>query len=233
MPGCPVYLGAFNIKNNIDCLLCGRCLSLCDKDSPRLNLRNPFVELIINKGRHLTCSLIIPFLIGSQLARFIQHTAPYTLIEHWLFGSNALAFTLLLALGFYFALQVIRLGSSLFTITEDPFFGKFSPMVPVLVPLAFTGELAYHLDYFLVNIGDVVPTFGRQFGFNLEHLSFSISAATIHWIGLFLIGIGTVSGNYVLHLFNTRDFAGMIPKRNYYSLHILVLFVSAIYVFVM
>jgi len=93
--------------------------------------------------------------------------------------------------------------------------------------------MAYRLDYFLANIGDVVPTFGRQFGLFLEHLSFSISAATIHWIGLVLMGIGTVSGKYVLHLFNTRDFAGMIPKRNDYGLHILVLLVSAIYVFVM
>jgi polyferredoxin len=212
--GCPVFLGAFNIKNNIDCLLCGRCLSLCDKDSPRLNLRNPFVELIINKGRHLTCSLIIPFLIGSQWARFIQHTGPYTVMEQWLFGSDALAFTLLLALGFGCAVQVIRFGSSLFTTSEDPLFGKFSPMVPVLVPLAFTGELAYRLDYFLANIGDVVPTLGRQFGFNFEYLSFSISAATIHWTALALMGIGTVSGNYVLYLFNTRDFAGLIPKKN-------------------
>ncbi len=89
------------------------------------------------------------------------------------------------------------------------------------------------LSQILANIGDVVPNFGRQFGFHLEHLSFSVSAATIHWIGLLLMGIGTVSGNYVLHLFNTRDFAGMIPNRNYYGLHILVLLVSAIYVFVM
>jgi hypothetical protein len=87
-------------------------------------------------------------------------------------------------------------------------------MVPVLVPLAFTGELAYRLDYFLANIGDVVPTLGRQFGFNFEYLSFSISAATIHWTALALMGIGTVSGNYVLYLFNTRDFAGLIPKKN-------------------
>lgn len=231
--GCPVYLGAFNIKNNIDCLLCGRCLSLCDRDSPRLNLRSPFVELIINKGRHLTCSLIIPFLVGSQMARFIQHTGPYGVVEQWLFGSNAFAFTLLLGLGFVFAVLVIRMGAHLFKTTEDPSFGKFSPMVPVLVPLAFTGELAYRLDYFLANIGDVVPIFGRQFGLSLEHLSFSISAATIHWIALALMGIGTVSSNYVLHLFNTRDFAGMIPKRNYYGLHLLVLLVSTIYVVVM
>lgn len=231
--GCPVYLGAFNIKNNLDCLLCGRCLSLCDRDNPRLNLRSPFVELIINKGRHLTCSLIIPFLVGSQLARFIQHTGPYGVVEQWLCGSNASAFTLLLGLGFIFAVLVIRMGGHLFKITEDPSFGKFSPMVPVLVPLAFTGELAYRLDYFLANIGDVVPTFGRQFGLSLEHLSFAISTATIHWIALALMGIGTVSSNYVLHLFNTRDFAGMIPKSNYYGLHLLVLLVSAIYVVVM
>jgi hypothetical protein len=227
--GCPVHLGTFSIKNNIDCLMCGRCLYLCDKDSPRLNLRNPFVELVINKGRYLTCSMIIPFLIGSQLARFIQHTAPYGAIQQWLFGSNALAFTLLLGLGFGCAVLVIRLGGYLFETTEDPLFGKFSPMVPVLVPLAFTGELAYRLDYFLANIGDVLPTFGRQFGFHLEHLYFSISAPTIHWIGLALMAIGAVSGNYVLHLFNSRDFAGMIPKKNYYGLHALVLLLGGIY----
>lgn len=227
--GCPVYLGTFNIRNNIDCLMCGRCLYLCDKDSPRLNLRNPFVELVINKGRYITCSYIIPFLIGSQLARFIQHTSSYRAVEQWFFDSNTMAFTLLLGLGFIFALLLIRIGAYLFKTTEDPLFGKFSPMVPVLVPLAFTGELAYRLDYFLVNIGNVVPTFGRQFGFNLEHLHFSISATTIHWICFVLMCIGAVSSNYVLHLFNTRDFEGIIPKNNYYGLHFLVLLVCAIY----
>ncbi len=227
--GCPIYLGTFNIRNNIDCLMCGRCLYLCDKDSPRLNLRNPFVELVINKGRYITCSYIIPFLIGSQLARFIQHTSWYGIFERLLFDSNTLAFTMLLGLGFIFTLLVIRIGAYLFNITEDPLFGKFSPMVPVLVPLAFTGELAYRLDYFLANMGDFIPTLGRQFGFNLEYLYFSISAATIHWICLALMGIGTVSSNYVLHLFNTRDFEGIIPRGDYYSLHLLVLLVFTIY----
>jgi len=227
--GCPVNLGTFNIRNNIDCLMCGRCLYLCEKDSPRLNLRNPFVELVINKGRHITCSYIIPFLIGSQLARFIQHTSSYGQVEQWFFGSNTMAFTMLLGLGFIFALLVMRIGAYLFNTTEDPLFGKFSPMVPVLVPLAFTGELAYRLDYFLANIGNVVPTFGRQFGFNLAHLHFSISAPAIYSICLALMCIGAVSSNYVLHLFNTRDFQGIIPKNNYYGLHFLVLLIYAIY----
>ena len=231
--GCPVYLGAFNIRNNIDCLMCGRCVYLCDKDGPRLNLRNPFVELVINKGRYITCSYIIPFLIGSQLARFLQHSSLYSMAERWLFGSNAIAFTIILGLGFIFALLIIRIGAYLFRITEDPSFGKFSPMVPVFVPLAFTGELAYRLDYFLAHIGDVLPTFGRQFGFNLDHLQFSTSTTMIYWICLTLICIGATSSSYVLHLFNTRDFEDIIPKINYYALHMLVLFVFAIYALIL
>nr|WP_320009704.1 hypothetical protein [uncultured Desulfobulbus sp.] len=87
-------------------------------------------------------------------------------------------------------------------------------MVPVLVPLVFTGELAYRLDYLLSIIGEVIPIFGRQFGLQLEHLAFSIAAPVVHLIGLVLLAIGTVSGNYVLYLFHTRDFFGMIPQRN-------------------
>lgn len=231
--GCPVYLGTFNIRNNIDCLMCGRCVYLCDKDGPRLNLRNPFVELVINKGRYITCSYIIPFLIGSQLARFIQQTSSYSVAEQWFFGSNTMTFTFFLGLGCLFALLVIRIGAYLFRITEDPLLGKFSPMVPVLVPLAFTGELVYRLDYFLAHIGNVLPIFGRQFGFNLEHLHFSISATMIYWTCLTLLCIGAISSCYVLHLFNTRDFEDGIPKNNYYALQVLVILVFAIDAFLL
>jgi hypothetical protein len=93
--------------------------------------------------------------------------------------------------------QVIRIRSSLTTIADPA--SEFSAMVPVLVPLAFTGDLAYRIDYFPDNISYRLPAFGRQFGFNLGHLSFTISAATIHWTGLVLMGIDTVSGHYVLH----------------------------------
>jgi hypothetical protein len=167
--------------------------------------------------------------MGSQLARFMQHTSWYSQAQFWFFGSNAIAFTIFLGLGFILSLLAIRIGAYLFGITEDPSFGKFSPMVPVLVPLAFTGELAYRLDYFLANIGNVLPTFGRQFGFNLEQLQFLISQPVIHWICLASLGIGAISGSYVLHLFNTRDFEDVIPKMNYYALHVLVLLVFAGY----
>ncbi len=229
-PGCPVYLGAFNIRNNIDCLLCGRCVYLCDKDSPHLSLRNPFVELIRNKGRYLTCSYIIPFLMGSQVARFLQHADWYRKAEAELFDSNAVTFTVLLALGFGLFIFIQKAGSRLTGITEDPSFGKFSLMIPVIVPMAFTGELVYRLDYFLATIGSFMPTFGRQFGIDLEGLYFSIPHAVIYWICILSLALGAASSAYVLHVFNAEDFEGLISKKRYYAMHGLVLLIFAGYV---
>jgi hypothetical protein len=192
-------------------------------------LRNPFVELILNKGRYITCSYIIPFLMGSQLARFVQHAAWYRRAETALFDSNTITFTFLLVLGFGLFILIQKAGARLFGITEDPSFGKFSPMVPVLVPLAFTGELVYRLDYFLANAGDFIPTFGRQFGINLEGLYVSVPRPVIYWICLLSLSMGTASSAYVLHIFNTRDFEGVIEKKRYYALHGLVLLLFATY----
>ncbi|HMK61824.1 MAG TPA: 4Fe-4S binding protein [Dissulfurispiraceae bacterium] len=229
-PGCPVYLGAFNIRNNIECLMCGRCVYLCDKDSPRLRLRNPFVELILNKGRYITCSYIIPFLMGSQLARFAQHTSWYERLEAALFASNAAAFSLLLVLGFALFVVIQKSGARIFGITEDPSFGKFSPLVPVLVPFAFTGELVYRMDYFLSNIGDMIPTFGRQFGLDLDSLYFAVPKPVLYWTGMVTLALGAVSAAYVLYIFNSRDFEGAIEKKRYYMLNALVLMIFAIYI---
>lgn len=228
--GCPVYLGAYNVRNNLNCLLCGRCVGLCESDSPRINLRNPFVELVINKGRHLTCAFIIPFLMGSQLARFIQHQQWYSDIETLFSGSNLIAFSVLLAMGFAAFIILTRFGSKLFGLTEDEVFGKFSPMVPVLVPLAFTGELVYRLEYFLSHIGDFLPTFGRQFGFAISHLHFSISSSVIDFTCIFLLTMGAFACSYVLYLFNQGDFEGILKKKNYILLHLLIFVVFLSYV---
>ena len=229
IPGCPVYLGAYNVRNNLNCLVCGRCVILCESGSPRINLRNPFVELIINKGRHLTCAFIIPFLMGSQIARFIQHQQWYKDIRALFYDSNWLTFSVLLLMGFVFFMILIRLGSKLFGIREDEVFGKFSPMVPVLVPLAFTGELVYRLEYFLVNIGDFLPTLGRQFGMELSHMYFSISEGLVDFICLILLFIGALSCSYVLRLFYTGDFEDVLKQRNFIIVQVIIFLVFIVY----
>ncbi|OAG28770.1 (4Fe-4S)-binding protein [Thermodesulfatator autotrophicus] len=230
IPGCPVYLGAYAVKNNLLCLVCGHCVPLCDRDSPRLFLRHPLKELIINKGRYLTCAYIIPFLMASQLSRFIQEkTVWYQSFKASLANSEAIAFTIILGLWFIFFVGIIRLGAKLFTFFEDELFGKFSPMVPVLVPMAFTGELTYRLDYFLHEVGNFFPVLGRQFGLELEHLGFVVPEWLIILTLKTLIIVGGIGAFYVAWIFYSQEFEGIVPKINFFGIVGLIVMISTLY----
>ncbi|MEW6220589.1 MAG: 4Fe-4S binding protein [Thermodesulfobacteriota bacterium] len=220
--GCPVYLGTYGIQNNLHCLVCGHCLPLCQRDSPQLRLRNPYTELIRNKGRYITCSYIVPFLIGSQLARFFRSEALYTEAMTVLGLPDAVAFSLLLAAAVACVHGLIRLGSRLFGITEDPAFGRFSPLVPVLLPMAFTGELVYRLGYFASGVGDFLPTLGRQLSLPLAGLAFRIPDFPVQILSAFFMMNGTIAGFYVLWRFSLEDFEGLVRFGNFLSVHLLV-----------
>jgi hypothetical protein len=222
--GCPVYLGAYSVQNNLHCLVCGHCLPFCDRDSPQLLLRNPYSELIRNKGRYITCSYIVPFLIGSQLARFLRKKEIYSQLAAFSGWPDAVLFSLLLLLGFGLSLTIIRLGARLFGINEDPMFGKFSPMVPILIPMAFTGELVYRLGYFAAGVGDFIPTVGRQIGAGfLEKLSFSIPDFPVQILSAFFMLNGSIAGCYILWQFCLNDFEGHVRFRNFLGINLLII----------
>ncbi|MBU0485746.1 MAG: 4Fe-4S binding protein [Proteobacteria bacterium] len=221
--GCPVYLGAFNVQNNLHCLVCGHCLPLCDRDSPQLLLRNPYSELVRNKGRYITCSYIVPFLIGSQLARFFRQKPFYSQLESWLGMPDAMSFSLILLVAFIFSLLLIKLGSSMFGINEDPMFGKFSPMVPILIPMAFTGELVYRMTFFAGGIGDFIPTLGRQLGVEIfSPLYFSIPDFPVQILSAFFLLNGSIAGLYIFWRFCLEDFEGIIKFKNFAGINLLV-----------
>ena len=235
VPGCPISLGATNVRSNFYCLVCGHCVMLCKRSSPAIYLRNPFVEitshveLTTKKTTYLTYSYIIPFFMGSQLARFVQHLQSYQSLQAYLFGSNLVTFTVLLAAGFLFLIAFIRIGASFFVPIENDVFGLYSPMVPALVPMAFTGELAYRLEYLLSNIGNFLPTFGRQFGIDMDSISFNIPAPIIYSLCILVLTLGALAGNYVLYLFHNRNFIAAMPKKNYVSVYILLTSIFLIY----
>jgi len=236
MPGCPIDLGALNVKSNFYCLVCGHCVPLCKKGSPAIYLRSPFVEitsqvkLTAKKTTYLTYSYIIPFFMGSQLARFVQHHEYYKSFEAFFFGSNLAAFTALLVLGNVFFLCVIRIGALFFKPIKNDFFGLFSPMVPVIVPMAFTGELAYRLDYFMSNVGNSLPVLGRQFGINLEWLAFNIPGAVIYGICMIVLAVGLTAGCYVLHIFHRGGITGSISRKKYMAVYILIFLIFIAYI---
>jgi len=221
--GCPVYLGAFNVRHNLHCLVCGHCLTCCDRDSPRFLVRNPYAELIRNKGRYITCSYIVPFLIGSQIGRFLREKAVY---RDYLAATgipDELAFSLVLVGCFFLVIGAIRLGAGLFGITEDPVFGKFSPMIPIFIPMAFTGELVYRMEFFAHGIGDFLPILGRQAGIDwLVGLGFSIPDFPVQILSAFLMLNGAIAGCYILWRFCLEDFEGLLPLRNFLALNLLI-----------
>lgn len=220
--GCPVYLGAYSVKNNLHCLVCGHCLTTCDQDSPQFLLRNPYSELITNKGRYITCSYIVPFLIGSQLARFLRYKEVYASLVS-VIGSDAAAFSLLLAASFMLVLVGIKFGNSLLVVSPDPIVGRLSPMVPILIPMAFVGELVYRMWFFADGIGDFVPTIGRQAHIDwLQKLSFSIPDFPVQILSAFFMLNGAVAACYILWRFCMEDFEGQVTLSNFIGLNVLI-----------
>ncbi|MBU0674594.1 MAG: 4Fe-4S binding protein [Proteobacteria bacterium] len=222
--GCPVYLGAYSVQNNLHCLICGHCLPLCDLDSPQLLLRNPYSELIRNKGRYITCTYIVPFLIGSQLARFFRLKPQFGIFESWMGLPDAMAFSILLVTGFGLILLLLRFGSRLFGITEDPMFGKFSPLVPIFIPMAFTGELVYRMSFFASGVGDFLPTVGNQFGISwLHEFVFRIPDFPIQILSAFFMLNGAIAGTYILWRMSLEDFEGLVSLKNFIMINFLII----------
>lgn len=198
---CPVYLGAISVRNNLNCFICGHCLLLCPKDSPAIYLRHPLSEIILNKGKGVTCAFIIPFLIGSQLARFLIETPIY---QNWLKlinFPNTIFFTILFFFLSFTLILLSKFGALLFKHTEDPLFGKFNLTIAILIPFAFTGELIYRINFFLKNLGDFIP--------------FQISLTIIKALDFWLIALSLLGSLYLIFYFYYKDFAKEIPFKNY------------------
>lgn len=228
--GCPVYLGAVSVKHNLHCLVCGHCLPLCDRDSPQLILRNPYIELIRNQGRYITCTYIVPFLMGSQLARFLRDKPSY---QHWLEISNmpdSLIFSLLLIICSLGVLLLIKMGANLFGVAKDPICGHLSPMVPILIPMAFTGELVYRMSFFADGIGDFIPTIGRQFGLEfLEKMTFAVPVFPVHILSAFFMLNGAIAGGYILWRFAIVEFEDYITIKSFIGVNFLISLLLIIY----
>lgn len=213
---CPVYLGAVAVQNNLNCFICGHCLILCPYESPAIYLRHPLKEIILNKGKGITCAYVIPFLIGSQLARFLVEK---DFFHNWALGLGISPNFLFTLLFFWFSVSLIiitKLAASFFRVIEDPILGKFNLTIAILIPFAFTGELIYRSKYFLKNLGDFFPTLGRQFGIeSLLKWGFIIPESYIQIWCLFLLNLSLIGSLYLIFYFYYKDFEREIPFKRY------------------
>ncbi len=239
LPGCPVSLGAFKVTSNLECHLCGYCIQLCPHHSPQLNLRHPLYEIIVRKGKFISCTLLVPFLIGSQLARLMDQNIydvmgkiEVNCMQDWICQMGL--YVIPLSIGFIIAYMLISYGDLIFGVYQDDFMGGFSPMVPVFLPLAFTGELVSRMNYAVRNLAEFPVTAGRQFNIQfLENLTFVIPEWVYPLFGISFMFLSELAGLYVLQTFVTEDFAGMIPTWRYRILQMAFFALFAVYIYLM
>lgn len=237
--GCPVFLGAAFVTNNLDCLVCGKCMSLCNNHAPQLNLRVPLEEIVIRKGKFITCSYIIPFLMSSQLVRFLEQSllpimgsinGACLAVWHCQMG----LWLVLLIFAFFIIYATINYGDILFGVYHDDLLGRFSPMVPMLFPIAFAGELVNRIVYTLRHFSDFLPTVGRQLGLNfLEQWTFTFPEWIYPVISLPCIFLGQLGAFYVLEKFKKIEFEGMIASWRYHGIQLGFLLLFMLYISLM
>jgi len=186
--GCPLYQGPFSLRSNQHCILCGNCVRLCTNDSPAFNLRIPGHELWAALRPEKITTVFMPVVIGVQILRALEHTALIQKLAvgfepKWLIYTSLLI--LLTVLSFAFT-QIS--GALVFGKLRNSSIVKGDLFIHALIPLSFAFEIGYQLRPLLHGLGQLLPTLGRQFGFNWEFLDFSNKIGSItFWQVVFIL----------------------------------------------
>jgi len=225
-PGCPLYQGPFSLRSNQNCILCGNCVKSCPNSSPAFNLRIPGHELWASLKPEKVTNIFVPVILGTQIFRGLEHTALIHSLEsalhtRWLFYAVLLLAATAVSFGY------IRISGPLaFGELRDPGVKRGELLGHAIIPLAFTFEFVYQLHPLLTRLGSFFPTLGRQFGFNLDFLNFTMSSGAVKiWQVLFLLlGIAVSMGFLKVLIKNHQDLkdGNIFYKRSRY-LPILIL----------
>lgn len=185
--GCPVFEAPFVLYNNQYCILCGNCIKNCAHQSPVLNLRTPGHEIWTFRKPDLTMALLGPLMMGTQLFRGLEkagyfHPLTAAGIPPWIVYTMLMITTSVLSFLFVRATGQTAFGSIKATPSE-----KTNLMAYALVPLVVLFELSFHFERLISRGGQLLPTLGRQLGFDWNFLGMSISPWLVKVLQILLI----------------------------------------------
>jgi hypothetical protein len=193
-------------------------------------LRHPLKEIISNKGKGITCSYIVPFLIGSQISRFLVESSSWKAFLSQIYLDEKIAFTLLFLFLSFAILMLSRLTILILGVFEDPIFGRFNLAIASIIPLAFIGELIFRLKYFLQELDEFLNTITNLFKFKfLQALNLQILNVYILIISYFLLSIAFIAMIYIIYYFYSKEFEHEIPFKNFTGLIVFDLCLFFIY----
>ena len=189
--GCPMYQGPFSLISNQNCILCGNCVKACPNDSPAFNLRIPGHELWATLKPEKVTTVFVPVILGTQLFRGFLHSTfmqflPPNIQSRWLL------YAILLLAATIISITYIRFSGALaFGKLKNSTIMKGDLFTHAILPLAFAYEFVYQLNPLLTRLGHFLPTFGRQFGLDLDSWDFAYQPGSIKpWQVLFIL-LGT------------------------------------------
>jgi transcriptional regulator with AAA-type ATPase domain/polyferredoxin len=214
--GCPLYQGPFSLHSNQNCILCGRCVKLCPKDSPALNLRIPGHELWASLKPEKVTTIFVPVILGTQIFRGIEHLAFIQQLEAGFLPMWAVYAVLLFATTAVSYVFTQISGAIAFGNLKNSSITKGSLFIHAITPLALAFEIVYQLNPLLTRLGHFLPTLGRQLGFNWELWDFAYHAESIKpWqVLLFLFGMAASAAFLKVLIRNHQDDRqGLSPKR--------------------
>jgi transcriptional regulator with AAA-type ATPase domain/polyferredoxin len=196
--GCPVYEGAFSLRDNEACILCGRCVKNCANRSVRLNLRMPLSELWSSARFSTATAVFAPVLVGTVLAIELRQTGVYDPLLSAL-DSEGTAFAVVLMasiLAVGATLWAAALAVSVRTSLEAT--AVFRWFAFSVLPLALAGEVAHQMWPLLTGAGDIVPAIGNLLGGqDWGDLTFSTSSGLVRGLQYALVALGAVGSLYV------------------------------------
>jgi len=196
--GCPVFEAPFAINSNQNCIMCGNCIKNCPNQSPALNLRVPGYELWNFRKPDLTMALLGPLLMGTQLFRGLEkggyfHYGAAVLNQKWFFDTVFMVISIFMAFVF-----VRAAGRMVFYAVNTTPHEKSGLLGYAFVPLVVAFEFGFHFERLISLGGQLLPTLGRQFGFNWDFLGVNIGPWLVKACQILFILMGVLAARAVL-----------------------------------
>lgn len=195
--GCPMYEGPFSLSSNLNCILCGKCISACPNKSPVLNLRLPAHELWTAKNPEKGLMVLGLTLVATQLFRGFEMAGVFGLHTDippgWWKTSIPLFLGCLAATYACFRYLAARTFAE-----ENAEPGRaLGLFIYGLIPLAVAFEVAFHMGRLLTMGGSLLHVLGRQLHGPAALPTLAASGAAVAFFQVLLMLLGALASRGV------------------------------------
>jgi transcriptional regulator with AAA-type ATPase domain len=213
--GCPMFEAPFQLKSNLYCVLCGKCIKTCGNRSPMLNLRLPAYELYSSSSTDFGLVWLATILIGTQLFRGFERAGLFgaQLGGHEMWWTMSFVFVLTAAVGFTTLFS--RLAGRMVFGRSPEYHQNSQLIIYALIPLAVAFEMAFHLGRLLTDLGRFPSVLWRQLGLAHEIPVMTVAPSTLKAFAVLFVLFGAVVASFILRKYVLDRAGAGTASKNY------------------